>query len=394
MVMGRKSKKRVTPSTRVGRPHIPSAVKRDLWIAAAGRCEFPTCNKPLWYDRTGLSEGNYSEMAHIVAATPNGPRGDAVNSPQLVTDISNLLLLCPEHNTMIDLHKEEYSVDRLLQIKRERELAIKKLLDDLCSGRTTVIRYSSTVGGSVSDLSNASIRATLFPRVPHEEDFIELQYNERVHDGDVEGLQTVSDDLQMNVSEKMSRKSREGELHLPLSVFARGRIPLLISLGRALCATDGYTVYQPHRDTGSWRWAEETGGDLTPNEDVRVVRPSNPGTSAIPAVAVSISGNVSQDEIEDIIGKDICLYTIVAGVPGADFMHYESQLRRFRDIWSQLMGEIREISPKVQNLPIFSAVPVSVAVQMGIQHIQADPCWLIYELRTTKNGWEKAIELR
>jgi len=57
------------------------------------------------------------------------------------------------------------------------------------------------------------------------------------------------------------------------------------------------------------------------------------------------------------------------------------------------MSIIRGISPKVPYLPIFAAVPIPVAIRMGMLHLQADPCWWIYEYRTTKGGWEKAIEL-
>jgi hypothetical protein len=120
----------------------------------------------------------------------------------------------------------------------------------------------------------------------------------------------------------------------------------------------------------------------------------------MPVVVVSISGNVSEGAVRDALGKDvslgrgISLYTITAGAPDQHFMKYEAQLRQFGESWSRLMGMIRSISPKVEYLPIFSAVPIPVAIRMGMLHLQADPSWWIYELRTTKGGWEKAIELR
>ena len=393
--LSRKGKGKILLNGAIERPKIPISTQRNLWIAAAGRCEFPGCDRVLWYDQIMLSEINYSNIAHIVAASPNGPRGDAVKSLELASDISNLMLMCPEHNHLIDVNEEEYTVEVLQEIKRVREHLIKRLFDDLCSQRTTVIKLSAAIGGSVPVLTDATIRSMLFPtNVAHDDDIIVLNYNDRPHDGDVAGLSSLSAELLVDVKDRIGRKERDGELYPPVSVFSIGRIPLLVSLGRALSATDDCTIYQLHRDTGSWRWAEESGQDLTSDEDIRLVLPSDRSGSAMPVVAVSISGSVSQDDIMAILGKDVSLFTIVAGAPGMNFMQYESQLRRFRDIWSQLMGEIREISPKVQKLPIFSAVPVSVAVQMGIQHIQADPCWSIYELRATKGGWEKAIELR
>jgi hypothetical protein len=53
---------------------IKSEVERLLWGVAAGRCEFSSCNKLLYYhDVTGTND-NYAPKARIHAVSPGGAR--------------------------------------------------------------------------------------------------------------------------------------------------------------------------------------------------------------------------------------------------------------------------------------------------------------------------------
>src|SRR5438270_9024177 len=82
--------------------HIPERVKIRLWGKAAGRCEYEGCNQPLWLDSLTKAEFNISYIAHIIADSPDGPRGDPVLSEQLKSDLLNLMLLCDPHHRLVD----------------------------------------------------------------------------------------------------------------------------------------------------------------------------------------------------------------------------------------------------------------------------------------------------
>ena len=73
-----------------------------LWAKAAGRCEYAGCNKLLYKDDLTSEEINRAFVAHIVAASPDGPRGDKTLSAQLVDDIDNVMLMCHDHHRLID----------------------------------------------------------------------------------------------------------------------------------------------------------------------------------------------------------------------------------------------------------------------------------------------------
>ena len=75
---------------------------RTLWGKAAGRCEYEGCNKLLYQDEVTSESINRAFVAHIVAASPGGERGDKELSALLFNDIDNLMLLCHEHHRLFD----------------------------------------------------------------------------------------------------------------------------------------------------------------------------------------------------------------------------------------------------------------------------------------------------
>ena len=66
---------------------IPKRVLALLWGKSAGRCEFTGCNIPLCRDALTNEEFNNGQNAHIIADSPNGPRGDVEKSEQLKKDL-------------------------------------------------------------------------------------------------------------------------------------------------------------------------------------------------------------------------------------------------------------------------------------------------------------------
>src|SRR5215213_5439550 len=102
-----------------------------IWARAAGRCHFPGCNKSLIGDLIANNEdANVGFIAHIVAETPGGPRGDPVLSPQSEDDPNNLMLLCGPHHKLVDVdEKDAYPIQRLHDIKAAHEDRIRTVTD-------------------------------------------------------------------------------------------------------------------------------------------------------------------------------------------------------------------------------------------------------------------------
>ena len=126
--------------------NIPQKVKLKLWLAAGGRCEYRGCNIPLWQDSLDLKDMNKSYLAHIVADTPGGPRGDPIFSPQLAKDVSNIMLLCDEHHRKIDREQvAEHPVVLLQGMKKEHEERIELLTSISPLSKTHVVLYGANI---------------------------------------------------------------------------------------------------------------------------------------------------------------------------------------------------------------------------------------------------------
>lgn len=93
------------------------AIKSDpvkrLWGLAAGRCSY--CRKWLLEE-----EVHIGEMAHIIAESDDGPRGDEVFHGDR-NGYGNLILLCPTHHRMVDKNPKKYKVDILREWKASHE---------------------------------------------------------------------------------------------------------------------------------------------------------------------------------------------------------------------------------------------------------------------------------
>ena len=71
------------------RARIPVDVRRDLWVAAAGRCEFRGCCKPVGRDFLTKEKAFTGEHAHIIADSPGGARGVTGESELLAKEVNN-----------------------------------------------------------------------------------------------------------------------------------------------------------------------------------------------------------------------------------------------------------------------------------------------------------------
>src|SRR5258708_2257710 len=100
-------------------PKEPSrpAVKR-LFAVSGNRCAFPKCSTPLVDPK---SESILGEICHIKGERPGAARYDASQDNELRHGFENLILLCNVHHKIVDDDDTAYTVDRLLQMKRQHE---------------------------------------------------------------------------------------------------------------------------------------------------------------------------------------------------------------------------------------------------------------------------------
>ncbi|OOF12507.1 hypothetical protein BZG82_00865 [Salinivibrio sp. PR5] len=94
---------------------------KKLFSLSAGRCNI--CRCLLIEDDVQIGE-----MAHVIARSSGGPRG--INGKSNINTYDNLILLCANHHKEVDSKPIDYSVEKLLKIKKDHEEYVKKSLDN------------------------------------------------------------------------------------------------------------------------------------------------------------------------------------------------------------------------------------------------------------------------
>jgi len=95
-----------------------------LWGRSGNRCAI--CKLELTPDGSRETLG---EMAHIVAKSNDGPRGDGTMSVEQRDSYDNLILLCPTHHAEIDKNPDDWSISRLHTIKSVHEEWVSEQLN-------------------------------------------------------------------------------------------------------------------------------------------------------------------------------------------------------------------------------------------------------------------------
>jgi hypothetical protein len=97
-----------------------------LFADSGGYCQRPECAGHLFVD-TGTKTIFFAEMAHIIAASANGPRADARVTQSDKGSYDNLILLCANCHTTVDKAPVDFADDIIREWKRRHVERINSL---------------------------------------------------------------------------------------------------------------------------------------------------------------------------------------------------------------------------------------------------------------------------
>lgn len=110
-------------------PPIPDPVKKAVYARARGMCAFEDCRKDLVLEATEDNTAQVGQLAHIIASSPDGPRGDPSYPPEKINSFDNLILLCPNHHKEIDLLVDKYPFEKVREIQQNHYNWLDSLID-------------------------------------------------------------------------------------------------------------------------------------------------------------------------------------------------------------------------------------------------------------------------
>jgi len=147
-----------------GRSEFSSRVQKIICLKSGRRCAFTGCNQDLC--QHGSIVGIF---AHIHPACPtNGPRFDPRFPKERLIHEDNCILLCGPHHKIVDDHPNEYTVERMEEMKRFHENFVSRQM----------IRDMSNVNFPEIDILLKQLENS--PALSHPEDWRLISIGEKI----------------------------------------------------------------------------------------------------------------------------------------------------------------------------------------------------------------------
>lgn len=369
---------------------IPDDVKLKLWVLSGGRCEFPGCNKPLWRDGLTLKEDNFAQMAHVIAQSADGPRGNSNLSAKRAINFDNLMLLCAVHHKLVDgKNKQDYPASTLSSYKQEHERRIQLQTSLSDNMKTTLVLFKANIGSRVMNISLPQVYKAIQPRYPEEKEIL-LDFTDQEGQGKKDFWTFIAKEITRQFKEKFRRGANQpSPSHL--SIFALGPIPFLIHLGNTITDITPTDLYQKHRDTDDWAWKTAKAGR---QPSFKTVLPKKKHGVKDIALAISVSGKVQKDTVMEKVPKGTPLYEITADKLDVGVLNSVSNLADFRTAYRSVINSIRDTYGHNATIHLFPAIPAPVAVICGqVLLPKVDPHIIVYDYNHQNGGYIKTLKI-
>lgn len=375
--------------TKEKRPKIPAKTQFKLWLAAGGRCEL--CNDDVYVDGFTLKEGNWSNIAHIISWTPNGPRGDKGLSSKLATDFSNLMLMCAKHADLIDTinYLKEYPTEKLREMKMDHENRIKNLTRITNEAKTNILIIQSNIGGNHVEINtNEVLNAVTSNRMyPVEKPFI-IDLTADVGDGNNGYYSAKATEISNRLNGFLDRFNSFSERQ-HISIFPLALMPLLVHLGKELGDKHSIQLFQHQRTPSSWVWEDKyTTSEYIVNNPQRVVK------SKDVYLKIALSDYIEEDKLKTVPGMNENLYEITIDQPSTNFLTNRNLIPKFDAVYRQMLNEIQKKHGLDCTIHLLMAAPAPIAVQCGLSLLtRKDPALWAYDFNKNDGGFIKALKV-
>lgn len=264
---------------------VTQAIKDELTYLAGWRCQFAGCGRDLKRHGATGGRGRFSYFAHIVAASPKGPRGHSTESKRLASELSNFMLLCDECHRLVDkVNPARYTVPVLRKMREDSIAEVQRLLDTLQYPATEVIAIIGNAAGQQGQLSVDDARQALWGRQlrcvsTKPEYFFRLGgNNHQVHEATYWMSMFQSLRQEIPLLQALLNGTRHGGGPRPrLAVFPLHGTSVLLLAGRLFGDNAGTHLFQPHRnlvgDGTRWEWPAEDGAAASHKFEVTQMAP-------------------------------------------------------------------------------------------------------------------------
>lgn len=346
-------------STSGGRFNTHNDVKQIIWVRMAGHCEL--CGTDLTHDYRVGTPMRWGEVAHILPASPKGPRGNAEHSDEqakdLTNDFMNLMLLCPSCHDRIDRDEEGYPKDDLSELHENCLERIQLAASTPAEGRAIPVIVQSQHFATTNNIPSGDLLAAMSA-----EGLVAIGRPINVtfpapspRGRDPIYWQNVKDSIHHTLANELTRRGGQYGDMPAIAIVGLADIPSLIMLGQAIGDRTRRFLFSQHRTSGLC-WPDKS---ATPPEYLFTPAPEGSGPLAL---VISISAKIrTEDVIQTLPDVRIANFTIPE--PAYSMVTNRNVIHAFRD---ELQKHLSELEASTNSpIHIFAAIPAALAIELG-----------------------------
>jgi len=276
------------------------------------------------------------------------------------------MLMCPDHHKLVDDHPEDYPVAKLREMKEEQERAVESVCEALNSDQSQILLFTSKIKNrqAVTISKTDAIKAILPAYRPAEQTtHIDIEsghlYRDPLYWRDAEILLCNQFNCYVASAAKLNRR-------IHFSVFPLAPIPLIVKLGYLIGDKIHSDVYQHRRHPDTWCWQKKNSGAFF-LECRHQPRTKGKGVALIFALSAAISEDERNQFADHVKAKYV--YEVCADKPSVDCISTRDDLSEFWHAYQRLVECIKTDHPRVREISVFSAMPVSAAFEVGRRYM-------------------------
>lgn len=361
---------------------VTSQVREELLYLAGWRCQFSGCGRNLRQHTATGGPGRFSYFAHIVAASPEGPRGDPLLSPKLASEPSNFMLLCDECHRLIDkIDPARYSVDVLRRMREDSIAEVHRLLNSLQYPSAEVVAVLGNIAGQPAQLSIDDVHEALWSSklrttsTKLERYFSPGGQHHNVHS--VAYWSSLFEQLKRDLPllQTLLDGTRTGTARPRLAVFPMHSTSALLLAGRVLGDTAGTHIFQPHRNVVGerTRWAWSIDQPAPDADKFKVERLRDHAGEDSACLVVALTSDIEATRMPSTCTTDGALALPTLRISGPRFdkdcIQHPSDLQLFGNVIDEAMRHLQD-EWHISKVYLFVSAPASATVVVG-QKMQA-----------------------
>ena len=358
-----------------------------LMALCAGKCEFRGCEKSVVEDMLTGERTNFSNYAHIIASSERGPRGCKDLSKKLSEDESNIMVLCRDHHKEIDDFPEKYTVDILKNMKKEHEEYVKAIMKIKKECKVVGVKYTANISNRVTNINEDDIRKCAFKQNKYcKSEIINLSDSKCDEKDDNRFYEFEKENIKSNFFQMIKPLLKKDTVD-KIFLYAIAPQPLLIYLGTLFSDIADVEVQQLQREPiQEWYLSDERNTQF----EVQLNFPEKKYSKV--ALNISITADISEERIRDIVGDECDIVSIKSNIHGNDIIKNKNQLEIYREKIREAYEKIKDNYGRDCEINIFPAMPISIAIETGRCWMKkAHPRLVIYD---EKNGFKKTLEIK